>query len=228
LLSYFASGGLFIQKPLRAERGRAARRFIPFWQKQPLGRTFPSVSAAWNVSNERFFKDVQFISSLKIRASWGQLGNQEIGIYPYSSLVSTGNFVYVFGDKIATGATILEIGQQQHPLGNQHPDQLWASTSVSGKTAVSLTLDACSQNETDDILVRVPVPQAGGATRPPFVNSASVENKGIELGLIYKNKIRKSGITASARNISAIRNQVTLHCQQRTDPRRLWAFRRSA
>jgi hypothetical protein len=71
---------------------------------------FPSISAAWLISNEDFLKDNVHISELKIRASWGKLGNQEIGVYPYSSLVSTGERVYAFGDKIVTGATILETG----------------------------------------------------------------------------------------------------------------------
>ncbi|MFZ1456295.1 MAG: SusC/RagA family TonB-linked outer membrane protein, partial [Saprospiraceae bacterium] len=58
---------------------------------------FPSVSAGWIVSNEAFLKESDIISEVKIRASWGKLGNQEIGVYPYSSLVSTGDRVYTFG-----------------------------------------------------------------------------------------------------------------------------------
>ncbi|MBC7884505.1 MAG: SusC/RagA family TonB-linked outer membrane protein, partial [Saprospiraceae bacterium] len=71
---------------------------------------FPSMSAAWLVSNEAFLKESSLISELKIRASWGKLGNQDIGVYPYSSLVSIGERVYTFGDNIVTGATVLETG----------------------------------------------------------------------------------------------------------------------
>jgi TonB-linked SusC/RagA family outer membrane protein len=166
---------------------------------------FPSVSAAWNVSNERFFEPVKFVSSLKLRASWGRLGNQEIGIYPYSSLVSTGDRVYVFGDKIVTGATILETGNDNIRWETSTQSNLGLDMSFWGDR-LSLTTDIF-RKQTDDILVRVPVPQAGGPERPPYVNAASVENKGVELGLIYKNRVGKFNYNIGA-NISAIRNKV--------------------
>ncbi len=167
--------------------------------------TFPSVSLAWNVSNEPFFQDVNFISTLKIRGSWGQLGNQEIGIYPYSSLVSTGDFVYVFGDQIVTGASILETGNSN--VKWETSTQINAGIDI-GLWQDKLTLTAdWFRKRTDDILVRVPVPQAGGSTRPPFVNAASVENKGIELGLSYRNKIGKFNYNIGA-NFAAVRNEV--------------------
>lgn len=167
--------------------------------------TFPSVSLAWNVSNEPFFQDVNFISTLKIRGSWGQLGNQEIGVYPYSSLVSTGDFVYVFGDQIVTGASILETGNSN--VKWETSTQINAGIDI-GLWQDKLTLTAdWFRKRTDDILVRVPVPQAGGSTRPPFVNAASVENKGIELGLSYRNKIGKFNYNIGA-NFAAVRNEV--------------------
>jgi len=167
--------------------------------------TFPSLSVAWNVSNEPFFKDIRLISSLKLRASWGQLGNQEIGIYPYSSLVSVGNFVYAFGDNIATGANVVEIGNSNIKWETSSQTNLGLDISLK-QDRLSLTVDAF-RKQTDDILVRVPVPQAGGATRPPFINSASVENKGIEAGLIYRNKIGKWNYNIGG-NIAWVRNQV--------------------
>ena len=150
---------------------------------------FPSFSAAWNISSEPFFQGVDFVSSLKLRGSWGQLGNQEIGNYPYSSLVSIGERVYIFGDQIVTGASIQEIGNSNIKWETSTQTNLGLDMSFWGDR-ISLTVDAF-RKLTEDILVRVPVPQAGGATRPPFVNSASVENKGLEIGLFYKNKIGK-------------------------------------
>ena len=167
--------------------------------------TFPSVSAAWNVSNERFFEDVRFISALKLRGSWGRLGNQEIGIYPFSSLVNIGEFVYPFGGSIATGATIQEIGNSNIRWETSTQANIGLDVSF-WKDRLSLTADAF-RKRTDDILVRVPVPQAGGATRPPFVNAASVENKGLELGLSYRNRHGEFTYNIGA-NISVLRNQV--------------------
>lgn len=167
--------------------------------------TYPSVSAAWNIGNEPFFKKIAALSSLKLRGSWGRLGNQEIGIYPFSSLVETGQRVYSFGDKIATGASIVETGNN---------NVRWETTTQTNfgfdlslwKDRLSLVADVFNK-KTDDILVRVPVPQAGGSERPPYVNAGSVENKGVELGLIYKNKIKDFNYIIGT-NISAIKNKV--------------------
>ena len=62
---------------------------------------FPSVSAAWRIKEESFLKDVDFISNLKLRASYGEAGNQNIGLFQYQSSYTTGkrssNYGYVFG-----------------------------------------------------------------------------------------------------------------------------------
>lgn len=166
---------------------------------------FPSLSLAWNVSNEPFFQSIDFISSLKFRGSWGRLGNQEIGIYPFSSLVSTGDYVYVFGESIATGASILESGNSNVRWETSTQTNLGMDLSF-WQDRFSLTTDLF-RKKTDDILVRVPVPQAGGSARPPFVNAATVENKGIEIGLVFKNRVGKLNYQLGG-NISSIKNVV--------------------
>lgn len=167
--------------------------------------TYPSVSAAWNIGNEPFFKNIKSLSSLKLRGSWGQLGNQEIGNYPYSSLVETGQRVYSFGDKIATGASIIETGNSNVRWETTTQTNIGVDLSL-WKDRLSLIVDVF-RKKTEDILVRVPVPQAGGSERPPYVNAGSVENKGIELGLIYKNKFKAFNYNIGA-NISALNNKV--------------------
>jgi TonB-dependent starch-binding outer membrane protein SusC len=167
--------------------------------------TYPSVSAAWNIGNESFLKNITFLSSLKLRGSWGKLGNQEIGNYPFSSLVETGQRAYSFGDKIATGASIVETGNSNVRWETTTQTNVGLDLSL-WKDRLSFIVDVFKKR-TDDILVRVPVPQAGGSQRPPFVNAGSVENKGIELGIIYKNKIKDFNYNIGA-NISAISNKV--------------------
>jgi TonB-linked SusC/RagA family outer membrane protein len=205
LLSYFMQAGYSFGNRYvisTAVRRDGSSRF----GKNNRWGVFPSVSAAWNVSNERFFEKIRGISALKLRASWGQLGNQEIGVYPYSSLIRTGDRVYIFGDKIATGSTIIEPGNSNIRWETSTQTNYGLDMAF-WKDRLSLTLDVF-QKRTKDILVRVPVPQAGGAQRPPFVNAATVENKGVELGLIYKNRIGKFQYNIGA-NISSIQNKVT-------------------
>lgn len=204
LLSYFAQAGYSFRSRYvvsAAVRRDGSSRF----GRNNRWANFPSVSAAWNVSNEPFFQNVKFISALKIRGSWGQLGNQEIGIYPFSSLVRTGDKVYAFGDQIVTGASIIEAGNRNIRWETSTQTNLGLDMAF-WQDRLSLTADIF-RKRTDDILVRVPVPQSGGAQNPPFVNAASVENKGIELGLIFKNRVGKFNYNLGA-NISAARNEV--------------------
>ncbi len=62
---------------------------------------FPSLSAGWRVTEESFMKDISFVDNLKIRASWGQLGNQNIGNYPYQAILTTSG--YNFGGIMSNG-----------------------------------------------------------------------------------------------------------------------------
>ncbi len=204
LLSWFGQVG-YSYKSRYVVSGAVRRDGSSRFGKNNRWGTFPSVSAAWNLSNEPFFANIDFVSSLKIRGSWGQLGNQEIGIYPYSSLVSTGDYVYVFGDQIVTGSNIIETGNSNLKWETSTQTNLGMDASFM-KDRLSLTLDLF-RKRTDDILVRVPVPQAGGSARPPFVNAASVQNEGIELGLLFRNKIGKLSYNIGG-NIASIRNEV--------------------
>ena len=206
LMSYFGQAGYSFDSRYvlsASVRRDGSSRFGP----NNRWGTFPSVSAAWNVSNEPFFKNkkLDFISSFKLRGSWGQLGNQEIGIYPFSSLVETGQRVYSFGNQLVTGATIVETGNSNIRWETTTQTNIGLDMSF-WKDRLSLVADIYRKT-TNDILVRVPVPQAGGSERPPYVNAGSVENTGIELGLIYKNKFRDFRYTIGA-NISALKNEV--------------------
>lgn len=166
---------------------------------------FPSFSAAWIISNEDFLKSNNSISELKLRSSWGRLGNQEIGVYPYSSLVSIGNNVYTFGENTATGAYLIESGNSNIK---------WETTTQSNigldlgmfADRLSFSVDLFKKTSSD-ILVRVPIPQSGGAGNPPFVNAASIENEGVELSLGYRNNYKDLKWNISG-NLSVLQNKV--------------------
>ena len=204
LLSYFGQGGFSYDRRyvLNASiRRDGSSRF----GKDNRWGVFPSVSAAWNVANESFFEKTPTISTLKLRASWGRLGNQEIGIYPFSSLVETGQRVYNFNNQIVTGARLIESGNSNIK---------WETTTQSNfgldlglwKDRLSLVADYYIKT-TEDILVRVPIPQAGGSLNPPFVNAGKVENRGFELGLIFKGRRGELNYSVSA-NVATVHNEV--------------------
>ena len=168
---------------------------------------FPSVAAAWNVSNEPFFRNLgwNFISHLKIRTSWGRLGNQEIGLYPFSSLVETGRRVYTFNDQIATGLRLVEGGNNNIKWETTTQWDYGLDLSFF-RDRFSLIIDYFNKT-TSDILVRVPVPQAGGTQAAPFVNAGVVENKGWDFALVYKGGNRDFNYVISG-NISTVANRV--------------------
>ncbi len=166
---------------------------------------FPSLSAAWNISNEPFFKNVPGVSGLKVRASWGVLGNQEIGNYPYSSLIETGKKVYAFGGNIVNGAQLAASGNE---------NVKWETTT---QTNIGLDLSLFEDKltfifdwfdkQSRDILVRVPIPQSGGSQAPPFINAGAVENKGWEIAATYKKNAGDLNWSLSG-NLSHVRNKV--------------------
>ena len=166
---------------------------------------FPSVSGAWIVSNEEFLRDNNLISELKLRASWGKLGNQEIGVYPYSSLVRTGDRVYAFGDNIVTGSSILETGNSAIKWETSTQSNLGLDLGL-WQDKLTFTTDIF-RKVSEDVLVRVPIPQSGGSTRAPYINAASVENKGIEFALSYRSTGKDFNYYVSP-NVSIVRNKV--------------------
>ncbi len=166
---------------------------------------FPAFSAAWNISQEPFFDNLNAISHLKLRASWGQLGNQEIGIYPFSSLVETGIVVYPFGDQIATGAKVLETGNSNIKWETTTQTDFGMELSLL-EDKISFLVDYYIKR-TEDILVRVPLPQTAGSFNPPFVNAGTVENKGFEFTLTLRDRAGELRYDIGA-NLATVDNRV--------------------
>lgn len=157
---------------------------------------FPSISAAWKIKEEAFLKDVDLISTLKLRASWGKAGNDQINEYAYVSNVYTGGYsggenliIYPFGIdnsllSTAYGATVNTL-----PSTNIR----WEETTTRGlgidvgflDDKLGLTLDYYDKI-TNGILVPVPVPLSTGINNPTIKNAASVSNKGIDLQISYR------------------------------------------
>lgn len=144
---------------------------------------FPSFSAGWRLSDEKFMQDIPFINDLKIRGGWGMLGNQNsLPNYAFANSL-TSNLNYVMGSSIAQGQALTSTG---------NPDLKWETTK---ETEVgldftgfqnSVTLSASYYHKrTTDMLLRVPIPAYTGIQTPPFVNGGDVMNKGWELSLGY-------------------------------------------
>ena len=151
--------------------------------------TFPSASIGWNIKNESFLKDVSWLSGLKLRASWGINGNDNIGNFTYAVYMNSGNN-YVFGSG-ANGTENITLGSK--PSGLANPDVKWeqtAQTDIGVDAAFfgnRLTFVAdWYQKKTTGMLLSLPVPGYTGESSPTG-NLGDMVNSGIELDLGYRN-----------------------------------------
>jgi TonB-linked SusC/RagA family outer membrane protein len=151
---------------------------------------FPSVAAGWRLSEETFMEDVGVVSNLKLRASWGVIGNDKIAFYPSVASIST-NQNAVFG---APGSQGLQFGATLGELAN--PQIQWEeSRQTNIGLDVGLFDDRLSaevdyyNRRTDGILVQVPIPQYVGVNTPPFVNAAEVVNEGVDARISWAQSI---------------------------------------
>ena len=144
--------------------------------------TFPSLALGWNLGEEEFLGGGGPFSALKLRGSWGIIGNEKIGNYPSVVLVD-GNLNAVFGPGETTvfGAT---------PRGLANPEVRWEETEQANIGADMALLDGrlaatldYYRRTTDGILVQVPIPSSVGVPSNllPFQNAAKVLNSGLEL-----------------------------------------------
>ena len=195
LLSYFASGTYgydnkyFATATMRAD---ASSRFGP---NNKWGY-FPSVSAGWIISNETFMENTNWVSNLKLRASWGKSGNQEIPNNAYETLVSESGGV----------VNIIRYG---------NPDIKWETTTQTNigldmgilKDKLSFSADYFVK-KTNDILLTVGLPAVSvGVIERTFVNAGEVTNKGFEFGANYRNNDNAFKYSING-NIATLTNNV--------------------
>ena len=161
--------------------------------------TFPSFSAGWVMTEEDFMSNVDFIDFAKVRASWGQNGNQSIDNFIYSSQIAYVFPGYFFGDtKPVSGTTA-------YPEKVVNPDVTWETSEQLNigfdvrmlDSRLGVTFD-WYQKTTKDWLLEAPILGTSGAGAP-YVNGGDIENKGVELVLSWNDEINdfKYGITAT-------------------------------
>lgn len=157
---------------------------------------FPSVSIGWNISNEPFMRHYSWLNSLKLRASWGQVGSDiNGGEYAYVSTISTFARNYYFGNDVQ------QIGASPSSIAN--PNLKWETSEQTniGLDAIifknlSVTADVYSK-KTIGLLVTPSIPTVAGNSAP-VTNAGSVENNGVELTLGYRSSIGKVALDINA------------------------------
>ena len=152
---------------------------------------FPSMSAGWRISEEGFFESMKDkgVTNLKLRASWGQLGNQDIGsYYPTVSTMTLGKG-YTFGGSYNSGA---ETYYAVNPNLKWEKTTTWGFGLDATIDKFDITLDYYNK-KTTDILMKVNTPVTY-ALSDYYDNVGSVRNSGVELAITYRDKIGDLGI----------------------------------
>ncbi len=165
---------------------------------------FPSFSAGWRISEEQFMKDFRFFQNLKLRASWGKLGNNASGNYDYMALFNPVSYSY-------NGLQVTGLASTKIP----NPVLQWESTTVSNIGLDASLLDGRLFAEldgynkvTDGILTTPPIYLTLGLVGAPTLNTAEVTNRGFELNFGWKDHAGPVKYSISG-NIGYNKNEVT-------------------
>jgi TonB-linked SusC/RagA family outer membrane protein len=172
---------------------------------------FPSFSLAWKINNEMFFKNLNldFVDDLKLRAGWGQIGNQNIGNYKFLSVLTNyAQYRYIFGspESLYQGITAVSLAN----------DKIKWETSESFNIGIDMTLFNGLNVTTDyfikdtkDMLLTEPIPLFLGFENGPVTNVGSVRNWGLEFAAVWRGALSKNFTYSAGFNFASIKNKVT-------------------
>lgn len=171
--------------------------------------TFPSVSAAWRISKENFFK-VDWISDLKLRANWGNLGSQNVGYYDYQMFVN--NYAqYLFsgdGQGITHGQSIVQLANENLSWERMEQMNIGIDAAfLNNRLQVSAEYYIAKSHDVLTSLELLMSTGNGGGN--PFVNAASIENRGFELTATWRDNPSKDFSYSVSANISHSDNKLT-------------------
>jgi TonB-linked SusC/RagA family outer membrane protein len=173
---------------------------------------FPSISAGWVITREPWMESVRnWMNLAKVRFSWGQNGNERIGSFQYTSMMSQGKNAVIDG-KVYTGML---------PSGYANADLVWETSEQIDlgldfrffNNALTFTVDYF-EKYTKDMLMNMPIPRYT-SYGSMIVNAGTVENKGVELEASYKFNIGKVNFAVGA-NATYLQNTVTNQGTDRT------------
>ena len=170
--------------------------------------TFPSVSIGWRFDKENFFPiDRNIVNMFKIRASYGELGNENIGEYMYQATMMRNNMTYSFGNQPVTGSAVSTYVNELIAWEKKKTTNIGIDLAFFNNR-IEFTAE-WYKNKSEDLLYGVPVPaNAGVANTSVTMNAASMENSGFEFSVTYRNNDHPLKHQISA-NLSTLKNKVT-------------------
>ena len=167
---------------------------------------FPSIAAGWNIINEDFMQDIKTFSGLKLRGSYGVVGNQAVAPYNSLALLNSAMPYPINGTSLSPGVGL---------GGKANPNLKWEKTAqfnvgidmqfLAGRLDFSVDY---YNKKTSDLLLALPLPLTTGGNPTLLTNIGKVQNKGFEFALSGKPVQNSSVIWLSAATLSFNRNKV--------------------
>lgn len=170
--------------------------------------TFPSVSVGWRFDKENFFPfNTDVVNMFKVRASYGELGNENIGEYMYQAVMARNNMTYSFNNSPVTGSAISTFVDNNLAWEKKKTYNVGVDLAFF-RNRLEFTAE-WYKNTSTDLLYEVPVPeQAGVSNEKVTMNAASMENSGFEFSATYRNHDNPFKYEFSG-NLSTLKNRVT-------------------
>lgn len=212
MMSYFGRVNYNFDERYLLEANLRADASSRFKQGNRWG-IFPSFSAGWRLSEEPFMQQFDFLNNLKIRASWGRLGNQNIediaGNFPYLTVIAQNyGTSYNLGGQLVPGAAITSLVDENISWETSESTDIGFEVGVLNNR-LNLEFDYFTRL-TKDILVRLPIPQILGGVNAPVENVGEMRNNGVELAVSYlSDSYNKDWSYSIGANVSYVNNEVT-------------------
>ncbi len=210
MFSYFGRINYAFQQKYLLEANLRADASSRFSENNRWGY-FPGFSAGWRIGEEKFIRDLNLFSNLKLRASWGQLGNQSIaGYWPYLTVITQNNGLsYSYNGAFSPGAAVTAMVDENITWETTTTLDIGADIGLLSNK-LNLELDYFHK-KTTDIIVQLPIPLTLGGISAPYENVGAMVNKGIDLTVNYGNKTAdpdQFGYDVSL-NFTYVNNEVT-------------------
>ena len=169
--------------------------------------TFPSVSVGWRIDKEKFFPlSPDVMNMLKIRGSYGVLGNENIGEYMYQTTMNRNNMTYSFGNSPVTGSAVSTFVDNNLAWEKKKTTNVGIDVAMF-RNRLEFTVE-WYKNKSEDLLYAVPVPASAGVSNTTVtMNAASMENSGFEFSATYRNNDHDFKYQIGA-NLSTLKNKV--------------------
>ena len=169
--------------------------------------TFPSISVGWRFDKENFFPiNRDIVNLFKIRASYGELGNENIGEYQYMATMARNNMTYSFGNQVVTGSAISTFINENIAWERKITTNVGIDLALFNNR-LEFTAEYFN-NRSKDLLYSVPVPENAGVSNTSVtMNAATMDNSGFEFSATYRNRDHALKYDISA-NLSTLRNRV--------------------